>query len=73
VVKREAPVANAGACGPRAPSQGYPACSFCDKPHTEAYLLVAGPLVFICDECVGLCVEILDEKRAREAAHAKPG
>ncbi len=37
-------------------------CSFCGKPQDEAKKLVAGPGVCICDECVSLCVDILDEK-----------
>jgi ATP-dependent Clp protease ATP-binding subunit ClpX len=36
-------------------------CSFCDKNRTEVQTLVAGPGVCICDECVALCVEIVDE------------
>jgi len=38
------------------------ACSFCLKPHTEVAKLVAGPGVFICDECVGLCNLIIADK-----------
>ena len=34
-------------------------CSFCQKASKEVAKLIAGPGVFICDECVGLCVEIL--------------
>jgi ClpX C4-type zinc finger len=34
-------------------------CSFCQKPKEEVAKLIAGSGVFICDECVGLCVEIL--------------
>jgi ATP-dependent Clp protease ATP-binding subunit ClpX len=34
-------------------------CSFCQKSRKEVAKLIAGPGVFICDECVGLCVEIL--------------
>jgi len=37
-------------------------CSFCEKPQTEVSKLVAGPNVYICDECIQLCNEIiLDE------------
>ena len=36
------------------------ACSFCLKPNTEVRRLVAGPGVFICDECVGLCAQLVD-------------
>ncbi|WP_214409763.1 ClpX C4-type zinc finger protein [Sphaerisporangium fuscum] len=34
-------------------------CSFCSKPKTEVDKMVAGPGVHICNECVGLCNEIL--------------
>jgi ClpX C4-type zinc finger protein len=35
------------------------ACSFCEKPKTDVAKLIAGPGVFICDECVRLCAEII--------------
>lgn len=35
------------------------ACSFCMKPHTDVQKLIAGPGVYICDECVDLCVQII--------------
>lgn len=34
-------------------------CSFCSRPHTEVGKLVAGPGVYICHECVNLCVDVL--------------
>lgn len=37
-------------------------CSFCQKTAAEVASMIAGPGVFICDECVGLCVEILKVK-----------
>ena len=37
-------------------------CSFCGKPQYQAKKLVAGPGVCICDECIDLCVSILDEE-----------
>ena len=40
------------------------ACSFCLKPSTEVGRLVAGPGVFICDECVALCAELIKGKPA---------
>jgi hypothetical protein len=40
-------------------------CSFCGKHQDNVRLLIAVPGVFICDECVSLCVEILDEKIGR--------
>ena len=38
-----------------------PVCSFCGKPQEQVRRLVAGPGVFICDECVELCREIIEE------------
>ncbi len=35
-------------------------CSFCGKIQYEVRKLIAGPTVFICDECVSKCVEIID-------------
>ncbi|MBN2653939.1 MAG: ATP-dependent Clp protease ATP-binding subunit ClpX [Nitrospirae bacterium] len=37
-------------------------CSFCGKSHEEVKKLIAGPNVHICDECVGLCNDIIDEE-----------
>ena len=37
-------------------------CSFCGKSQDQVKKLIAGPEVFICDECVELCNEILDEE-----------
>ena len=34
-------------------------CSFCTKSQGEVKKLIAGPMVFICDECVLLCIDIL--------------
>jgi ATP-dependent Clp protease ATP-binding subunit ClpX len=34
-------------------------CSFCGKSEHEVRKLIAGPTVFICDECVELCVDII--------------
>lgn len=42
------------------------ACSFCGKSSKDVQKLIAGPGVHICDECVGLCTEILDEEREPE-------
>jgi hypothetical protein len=35
-------------------------CSFCAKKNTEVAKLIAGPGVYICDECVALCQELVD-------------
>jgi ATP-dependent Clp protease ATP-binding subunit ClpX len=37
-------------------------CSFCGKSQHEVRKLIAGPSVFICDECVDLCIEIIQEE-----------
>ena len=36
-------------------------CSFCGKNHDEVMRMIAGPSVFICDECVNLCNEVIAE------------
>jgi ATP-dependent Clp protease ATP-binding subunit ClpX len=42
-------------------------CSFCQRSHEEVDRLIAGPdNVYICDECVELCVEILEEQKQLE-------
>jgi hypothetical protein len=40
-------------------------CSFCGKSQYDVSKLVAGPAVFICDECVDICSDIIDEKLLR--------
>ena len=37
-------------------------CSFCGKSQHEVRKLIAGPSVFICDECVDLCTDIIKEE-----------
>ena len=37
-------------------------CSFCNKPQEQATKLIAGPGVYICDECVSLCMSILEDE-----------
>jgi ClpX C4-type zinc finger len=39
-----------------------PSCSFCGKPQPEVLQLIAGARVFICNECVQLCVRIISSK-----------
>ena len=45
-------------------------CSFCSKTQTQVRRLVAGPNVFICNECIALCQEIIadDLPELRRAA-----
>lgn len=37
-------------------------CSFCNKPQSQARRLIAGPGVYICDECIELCMSILEDE-----------
>ena len=41
-------------------------CSFCGKSQDEVKKLIAGPSVYICDECIELCNEIIDEEYSQE-------
>jgi ATP-dependent Clp protease ATP-binding subunit ClpX len=41
-------------------------CSFCGKGQKEVKKLIAGPTVYICDECIGLCNDIIAEEIERE-------
>jgi len=41
-------------------------CSFCGKSQKEVKKLIAGPTVYICDECIGLCNDIIAEEVERE-------
>jgi ATP-dependent Clp protease ATP-binding subunit ClpX len=51
---------------PKSPMDGdYLKCSFCDKGQLQVEQLVAGPGVAICNECVDLCNEIIEDARAR--------
>ncbi len=43
-----------------------PKCSFCGKTQEQVKRLVAGPGVYICDECIELCSEIIDEELTEE-------
>ena len=36
-------------------------CSFCGKSHSEVKKLIAGPGVYICDNCITICRDILDK------------
>jgi len=45
-------------------------CSFCGKSQDEVRKLIAGPTVYICDECIDLCNDIIAEERDHEEALA---
>ena len=42
-------------------------CSFCGKHQTKVKKLITGPAVYICDECIGLCNDIIAEEIERHA------
>jgi ATP-dependent Clp protease ATP-binding subunit ClpX len=48
-------------------------CSFCGKSQHEVRKLIAGPTVFICDECVELCMEIIREENKTSFMKSKEG
>src|ERR1041384_6495750 len=48
-------------------------CSFCGKTQEEVKKLVAGPTVYICNECVALCNDILKEEEKTEAKSQAKG
>src|SRR3954471_22635759 len=47
-------------------------CSFCGKSHAEAKKLIAGPGVYICDNCVVLCKQVLDKELASQNRKHRP-
>ncbi len=48
-------------------------CSFCGKHQNEVKKLIAGPTVFVCNECVGLCTDILREDNKKSALGKSDG
>jgi len=42
-------------------------CSFCGKNQKEVQKLIAGPAVYICDECIQLCSEIIEEEKDKDS------
>lgn len=47
-------------------NHGNLSCSFCGKSQKEVKKLIAGPTVYICDECIGLCNDIIAEEIEKE-------
>jgi len=41
-------------------------CSFCGKSQDEVSKIIAGPTVYICDECIELCNDIIEEERTKD-------
>jgi ATP-dependent Clp protease ATP-binding subunit ClpX len=54
------------------PNDKHLRCSFCGKSKDSVKKFISGPSVYICNECVSLCNEILAEEEEREAAEAVP-
>src|SRR3546814_12943395 len=48
-------------------------CSFCGKSQHEVRKLIAGPTVFICDECVELCMDIIREEHKSTLVKSRDG
>ena len=48
-------------------------CSFCGKSQQEVRKLIAGPTVFICDECVELCKDIIHEENKSSLVKSRDG
>ncbi len=48
-------------------------CSFCNKDQNDVRKLIAGPTVFICDECVDVCNDIIADDRRAEGRTTRPG
>ena len=47
-------------------------CSFCGKSHAEVKKLIAGPGVYICDNCITLCKSVLDKELSAETRRTTP-
>ena len=43
-------------------------CSFCGKTQDEVKKIIAGPTVYICDECIDLCNDIMEEEWQKDRA-----
>jgi ATP-dependent Clp protease ATP-binding subunit ClpX len=46
-------------------------CSFCGKNQKEVKKLIAGPSVYICNECIKLCSEIIEDEEKEKAAETE--
>ncbi len=54
-------------------AQNTLSCSFCGKSQYEVRKLIAGPTVFICDECVELCMDIIREENKSSLVKSRDG
>ena len=46
-------------------------CSFCNKSQRDVKKLIAGPTVYICDECVDICLDIIAEDKILESSELR--
>ena len=49
----------------------YLVCSFCGKPQTEVKKMIAGPSVYICNQCVESCKTIIEKEQARDTSYLR--
>ncbi|MAS03172.1 MAG: ATP-dependent Clp protease ATP-binding subunit ClpX [Ahrensia sp.] len=66
-------VGNSGGGGGGGDSKNTLYCSFCGKSQHEVRKLIAGPTVFICDECVELCMDIIREENKSSMVKSQEG
>lgn len=59
--------------GRKSVGQGDPSCTFCGRSHADVGKLIAGPGVYICDACVGLCNDILADPASQETGDGWQG
>jgi ATP-dependent Clp protease ATP-binding subunit ClpX len=57
----------------RTPDGGMLSCSFCSKTQKEVRKLIAGPTVYICDECISLCNDIIAEEMQKDVRKVGTG
>lgn len=51
------------------PNNGVERCSFCGKPETIVHKLIEGPGVYICDECIQLCYDLIQQTSSSDIPH----
>ncbi len=56
----------------RRPTEETLRCSFCGKSQNEVKKLIAGPTVYICNECIDICNEIITDDQQAEAVSTRP-
>lgn len=66
-------ISNTGGTGGGGDSKNTLYCSFCGKSQHEVRKLIAGPTVFICDECVELCMDIIREENKTSVTKSGEG